>query len=228
MLKRAQDKWKNSGEFSVFYLLTIFRRRHTIVPLFTLFHVLYQIWSYRLEFPRLLAWCATHFKKFIHAGPARRNLHWVAGWMCKRKPQKYAPHSQMIISRTNSLCIFQPTNEIGFTGEGHVELPSPDLPKNGGFIFSFRTVKPQGLLLLAQGIKEDVSEPSVLKSPLAEQSCNLTSSQCIPQNFYSVSLSGGHVSAWFSAGAGVVTINSEKKYSDGVMHSVNVIKENRL
>jgi hypothetical protein len=55
------------------------------------------------------------------------------------------------------LKFLQPANEIGLGGDGFVELPSDDLPRNAGFGLSFKTVEPDGLMLLANGQKADVS-----------------------------------------------------------------------
>ena len=44
------------------------------------------------------------------------------------------------------------------------------------------------------------------------------------QKFYSVSLLGGQIHAWFSAGDGVASIATEETYNDGMVHSVSVLK----
>ena len=51
---------------------------------------------------------------------------------------------------------------IGLEGLGYLELPSPDLPHEGDISFSFRTLQPDALLMLAIGKDEEVRHKEIL------------------------------------------------------------------
>ena len=52
--------------------------------------------------------------------------------------------------------LLQKAHVIGLPGEGQIELPSPDLPREASVLFSFRSQQSDALMLLAIGSKPDV------------------------------------------------------------------------
>ncbi|XP_063590781.1 laminin subunit alpha lam-3-like isoform X2 [Penaeus indicus] len=107
-------------------------------------------------------------------------------------------------------CTEKPLNEVGFLGQGFVELPSHVLKRESNFGFTFQTMESDALLMLSTFVGQPL-EPGEVHPP----------------DFYSVSLVEGHLDIQLNGGTGIERIMSAEKFNDGQLHSISVIKENR-
>ncbi|ROT86038.1 Laminin subunit alpha-1 [Penaeus vannamei] len=107
-------------------------------------------------------------------------------------------------------CAEKPLNEVGFLGQGFVELPSHVLKRESNFGFTFQTMESDALLMLSTFVGQPL-EPGEVHPP----------------DFYSVSLVEGHLDIQLNGGTGIERIMSAEKFNDGQLHSISVIKENR-
>ncbi|XP_071547005.1 laminin subunit alpha-1-like isoform X2 [Panulirus ornatus] len=107
-------------------------------------------------------------------------------------------------------CSEKPLNDVGFLGQGFVELQSHVLKRDSNFGFTFQTMESDALLMLSTF----VGQP-------------LQPGQEHPPDYYSVSLVEGHLDIRLDGGTGSHRIMSSAKYNDGYLHSFFVIKENR-
>ncbi|XP_064605903.1 laminin subunit alpha-2-like [Liolophura sinensis] len=91
---------------------------------------------------------------------------------------------------------------VGFLGDGYMELMGYSLWKGSADVsLTFRTLYPEGVLLLATGQDQ--------------------------QHFYSLALVNGLLQARISGGSGVVVLTAEKNYTDGEPHNVALLKYDR-
>ncbi|XP_069690531.1 laminin subunit alpha-2 isoform X2 [Periplaneta americana] len=102
-------------------------------------------------------------------------------------------------------CTGTALDKASFYGRGFLQLQSLSLERrNASFGFVFRTLQHNALLMLTS-FRDP--EPG--------------------QNFYSVSLIGGHLNVQVDAGRGTVTLSSQKAFNDGKFHSLSVTKTGR-
>lgn len=99
-------------------------------------------------------------------------------------------------------------SQVGFPGDGFVELPSHSLRRRANFGFVFRTLKSNALLMLA------AYPPSALNE--------LDSKSTIGN--YSVYLSDGKINVKIDAGQGALLLTSNLTLNDGDYHVVSVTK----
>ncbi|KAK8738877.1 hypothetical protein OTU49_003716 [Cherax quadricarinatus] len=107
-------------------------------------------------------------------------------------------------------CPEKPLNDVGFLGQGFIELQSHVLKRESNFGFTFQTMEADALLMLSTFIGQPLQ-------PGEEH----------PPDYYSVSLVEGHLDIRLNGGTSSHRIMSSAKYNDGYLHSFFVIKENR-
>ncbi|KAK3855199.1 hypothetical protein Pcinc_038380, partial [Petrolisthes cinctipes] len=108
-------------------------------------------------------------------------------------------------------CGDKPLYDIGFLGQGYVELESHELNQHSSFGFTFQTMESDALLMISTFVGQPLP-PGVRQHP---------------PDFYSVSLVEGHLDIRMNGGTGMGRMLSAAKYNDGKLHSFFVLKENR-
>lgn len=121
-----------------------------------------------------------------------------------RDPLEYTNHYGVSQSCKDSI------TKAGFYGNGFVELPSYSLKKRGNLAFVFRTLEPNGLLLLG------AYPPEILEKNVEK----------IPGNF-SVNIIDGRIKFQVDAGQGPIDLTSNLTLNDGEYHIVSVTKTGR-
>lgn len=102
-------------------------------------------------------------------------------------------------------------SKAGFNGNGFVELPSYSLRRRASFGFVFRTLQPDGLLLLAAhppNFLQEYDERSIFGN-------------------YSVNLIDGKIHVKIDAGLGAILLTSNITLNDGNYHVVSISKMRR-
>ena len=92
-----------------------------------------------------------------------------------------------------------------FTGKGHMEMKSQSLRKDSNFGFTFKTTQQDAVLAISTFLGKSSADSS---------------------DFYSVSLSAGHVTLVLGSDQ-KTTYVTDKTYNDGQQHTILVIKRSR-
>ncbi|KAG0726288.1 Laminin subunit alpha-2 [Chionoecetes opilio] len=107
-----------------------------------------------------------------------------------------------------SSCADKPLYDVGFLGQGFVELPSHVLKRDSSFGFTFQTMEADALLMVSTFMGQPL--------PPGEDR---------PPDFYSVSLVEGHLDIRLNGGGQSHRMMSAAKFNDGRLHAFFVIKE---
>ncbi|KAK7085775.1 Laminin subunit alpha-2 [Halocaridina rubra] len=129
-----------------------------------------------------------------------------------------------------SSCSERPLSDVGFLGQGYVELPSRVLKRESNFGFTFQTMEADALLMLSTfvGQDNDTEEDMIVTTTTTTTTPSpLQPGEVHPPDFYSVSLVEGHLDIRLNGGSGISRLMSAEKFNDGKLHSFFVIKENR-
>ncbi|XP_064107459.1 laminin subunit alpha lam-3-like isoform X1 [Macrobrachium nipponense] len=126
-------------------------------------------------------------------------------------------------------CADKPLNDVGFLGQGFVELPSRVLKRESNFGFTFQTMEADALLMLSTFIGQDNETEGDLTTATTTTTTSspLQPGEEHPPDFYSVSLVEGHLDIRLNGGSSISRLMSAEKFNDGNLHSFFVIKENR-
>ena len=110
---------------------------------------------------------------------------------------------------------FQPIKLVSFRGQGYLELRSQDLRRNSSLGLSFRTEKSNGLILAStfQGQEEEGSRQQDLG------------------NFYSIAIIEGRLVFLFGSSSNPgkpLEFITPRQYNDGRLHTINVLRRDRM
>ncbi|CAH1775237.1 unnamed protein product [Owenia fusiformis] len=90
---------------------------------------------------------------------------------------------------------------VGFPGTGFLEIPGEDLPKDATISLTFQTYQPDTILMVSKPVPEG-------------------------DNFY-IALRDGYAVATFNPGTGQFGMGTSKRYNDGELHTLSVVKQRR-
>ncbi|XP_063877309.1 laminin subunit alpha-1-like isoform X1 [Scylla paramamosain] len=127
-----------------------------------------------------------------------------------------------------SSCVDKPLYDVGFLGQGFVELPSHILKRDSSFGFTFQTMESDALLMVSTFIGQD--NETEADGPSTTTTTTTTPTPLPPggehpPDFYSVSLVEGHLDIRINGGGQSHRMMSPAKYNDGHLHAFFVIKE---